>query len=91
MHNKKEVRFKKQIDYLNQLYVSIQRPGTFKKVLNIYNNSAAMSEVNSVLDELNKLGKLNNNNIPRMVKNYFLELCFVTFEISDEIFVESQF
>lgn len=76
------VENKEKIDYLNQLYVSIQRPGTFEKVLNIYNNSAAMSEVNSVLDELNKLGKLNNNNIPRMVKNYFLELCFVTFEMA---------
>lgn len=76
------VENKEKIDYLNQLYVSIQRPGTFEKVLNIYNNSAAMSEVNSVLYELNKLGKLNNNNIPRMVKNYFLELCFVTFEMA---------
>jgi predicted transcriptional regulator with HTH domain len=28
------------------------------------------------------LGKLNNNNIARMVKNYFLELCFVTYEMA---------
>ena len=51
-------------------------------MLNVYDSSAAMKEVNSVLDELNKLGKLNNNNIPRMVKNYFLELCFVIFEMA---------
>ncbi len=41
-----------------------------------------MKEVNSILDELNKLEKLNNSNIPRMVKNYFLELCFVIAEMA---------
>ncbi|MBI4548307.1 MAG: site-specific DNA-methyltransferase [Ignavibacteriae bacterium] len=76
------VENKEKIDYLNQLYLSIGRQGTYDHVLNVYNSSAAMSEVNSVLDELNKLDKLNNNNIPRMVKNYFLELCFVIYEIA---------
>jgi hypothetical protein len=50
--------------------------------MNVYNSSKVMIEINSTLDSLNKLGKLNNNNIPRMVKNYFLELCFVIFELS---------
>ncbi len=27
-------------------------------------------------------GELNNPNIPRMVRNYFLEMCFVVFELS---------
>lgn len=76
------VENKEKVDSLNQFYTSIERPGIFEKVLNIYYNSEAMSEVNSVLDELNKLGKLNNNNIPRMVKNYFLELCFVIYELA---------
>ena len=76
------VENKEKLDYLNQLYAALGRSTTFEKVLNVYDSSAAMKEVNSVLDELNKLGKLNNNNIPRMVKNYFLELCFVIFEMA---------
>ena len=41
-----------------------------------------MTEVNTILKELRNLGKLNNNNISRMVKNYFLEICFVIYEMS---------
>ncbi len=75
------VENKEKIDQLNKFYVSIGRAGTFAKVLDVYRNSAAMQEVNSVLDDLNKLEKLNNSNIPRMVRNYFLELCFVIYEM----------
>lgn len=76
------VENKEKLDYLNQLYASMGRSAAFDTVISVYNSSAAMKEVNSVLDELNKLDKLNNNNIPRMVKNYFLELCFVIFEMA---------
>jgi len=76
------VENKEKIDHLNQFYASIGKSGTFEKVLGVYRNSTAMSEVNSVLDVLNKLEKLNNSNIPRMVKNYFLELCFVIYEMA---------
>ncbi len=76
------VENKEKVDQLNQFYTSIGRAGTCEKVLAVYSNSAAMSEVNSVLDVLNKLEKLNNSNIPRMVRNYFLELCFVIYEMA---------
>ncbi len=76
------VENKEKIDFLNQLYISYGNPEIFGKVLNVYDNSNAMTEVNSILEELNKLGKLNNNNIPRMVKNYFLEMCFVIYEMA---------
>lgn len=76
------VENKEKVDYLNKFYSSINRSEDFDKIINVYNNSSAMSEVNAILVELNKLQKLNNNNIPRMVKNYFLELCFVIFELS---------
>jgi DNA modification methylase len=74
------VENKEKVDYLNQFYSSIGKLDSFDKIISVYNNSAAMTEVNTVLDELNKLEKLNNNNIARMVKNYFLELCFVVYE-----------
>jgi predicted transcriptional regulator with HTH domain len=64
------------------LYSSRGREKTFENVLSVYNSSSAMSEVNSVLDELNKIEKLNNSNVARMVKNYFLEMCFVINEMA---------
>ncbi|MCX6278405.1 MAG: hypothetical protein NT004_09945 [Bacteroidetes bacterium] len=76
------VENKEKVDYLKQFYSSIGKPEVFDEVFGVYNNSGAMMEVNSILDQLNKLEKLNNNNIPRMVKNYFLELCFVIYEMA---------
>lgn len=76
------VENKEKIEYLNKFYSSIGRTDTFDSVLKAYHNSKAMTEINTVLNELNKQGKINNNNIPRMVKNYFLEMCFVIYEMS---------
>jgi DNA modification methylase len=76
------VENKEKIEYLEKFYNSINQKIAFEKVIEVYNNSSAMNEVNGILDELNKLGKLNNNNIARMVKNYFLELCFVIYEMA---------
>ena len=76
------VENKEKVDYLNQFYSAAGKQKTFDRVMEVYNNSNAMTEVNSILDELNKLEKLNNNNVPRMVKNYFLEMCFVIYEMS---------
>jgi DNA modification methylase len=76
------VENKEKVEFLKQFYFSIGKTETFEKVIEVYNNSDAMTEVNSVLNELNKLEKLNNNNIARMVKNYFLEMCFVIYEMA---------
>lgn len=76
------VENKEKVEHLQQFYKSIGKEKTFDRVLEVYNNSNAMMEVNSVLDELNKLEKLNNNNIARMVRNYFLEMCFVIYEMA---------
>lgn len=76
------VENKEKIEYLNQFYNAIGQSAAFDTILEVYHNSSAMMEVNAILDELNKLEKLNNSNIARMVKNYFLELCFVTYEMA---------
>ena len=76
------VENKEKLEHLQSFYSSLNRADTFRKVLRVYNNSAAMNEVNKVLDDLNKIEKLNNKNIARMVKNYFLELCFVIYEMA---------
>jgi len=76
------VENREKVEYLQNFYSSINKEDAFQKVIEAYNGSDAMTEVNSVLEELNRLDKLNNNNIPRMVKNYFLELCFVIYEMA---------
>jgi DNA modification methylase len=76
------VENKEKVDYLFQLYSSIGKQDTYEKILAVYNNNTAMTEVNLVLDQLNKLEKLNNTNITRMVRNYFLEMCFVVYEMA---------
>lgn len=76
------VENKEKVDQLRHLYSSLGKNESFDSVLRVYDSSSAMREVNSVLNELNKLEKLNNSNIPRMVRNYFLEMCFVISEMA---------
>jgi hypothetical protein len=76
------VENKEKTDQLRAMYRSLERAEDYDKVLQTYNNSAAMSEVNTVLDELNRKKLLNNTNVPRMVKNYFFEMCFIVFELA---------
>ncbi len=76
------VENKEKVDYLERFYASIGKQNIFEEIIEVYQGSAAMTEVNSLLAELNKLEKLNNKNVPRMVKNYFLEMCFVVYEMA---------
>lgn len=76
------VENKEKIDFLSRIYSSLGKEETFYRVMDVYKNCNAMSEINSVLGELNKLDKLNNANITRMVRNYFLEMCFVIYEMA---------
>jgi DNA modification methylase len=76
------VENKEKVEQLRHLYSSFGRSESFDYVLRAYESSTAMTEINTVLNELNELDKLNNNNIPRMVRNYFLEMCFVISEMA---------
>ena len=76
------VENKEKIDHLSRLYAARDQQDDFDKILDAYQTTGAMQEVSAVLDELNDVGKLNNANIARMVKNYFLEMCFVIYELS---------
>lgn len=76
------VENKEKVAHLQRFYDEIGKSKAFEKVLEVYNSSPAMLEVNSILNELNKLEKLNNSNIARMVRNYFLEMCFVIYELA---------
>jgi DNA modification methylase len=75
------VENKEKEEYLIGLYKKLNKGHDFKKVDKVYNSTKAMTEINEVLISLNKKGSLNNSNIPRMVKNYFYEMCFIIFEL----------
>lgn len=75
------VENKEKIQILKNIYEKLNRPDVFKKVVSVYKSNEAMQEVNNVLNLLNDQKLLNNSNIPRMVKNYFLEMAFVIFEM----------
>ncbi|MFA5313448.1 MAG: hypothetical protein WC375_09075 [Methanomassiliicoccales archaeon] len=47
------------------------------RIRSIYDNCEAMQEVNEAMVRLRVGGHLNNQNVVRMVRNYFLEMCFV--------------
>lgn len=76
------VENKDKVDYLKGLYAGLDKSEAFDFVMSTYLNTEGMTEVNKVLEELNLVGKLNNSNIARMVKNYFLEMCFVIYELA---------
>lgn len=76
------VENKEKLQDLETFYQSINKLETFNQVIDTYNSCDAMQEVNSILDDFNRIGELNNKNIARMVKNYFLEMAFVIYELS---------
>lgn len=76
------VENKEKLQDIEKFYQSISQLEAFNNVIATYNSSAAMQEVNFILDEFNRIGELNNKNIARMVKNYFLEMAFVIYELS---------
>ncbi len=75
------VENKEKLNYLKETYIKLNRSSEFNFINALYFSHPAMSEVNHVLSKLNELGKLNNSNIPRMVKNYFYEMLFVIYEL----------
>lgn len=75
------VENKEKLDYLKDLYLKLNRASDFDFINSLYFSHPAMNEINNTLTKLNEAGKLNNSNIPRMVKNYFYEMLFIIFEL----------
>jgi DNA modification methylase len=75
------VENKEKYDFIEVIYKNAGRTSNFGEVVKTYHSCRAMREVNNVLEHLNRNKKLNNSNIPRMVKNYFFEMAFIIFEM----------
>jgi hypothetical protein len=69
-------------DSLKQLYARIGQPEVFEYVHRVFRGQRALHEVLGVLEKYRSTGNLNNSNLPRMVHNYFFEMCFVIYEFS---------
>ncbi len=67
---------------MEQYYTGMGRHQEFLKVDSTFQKQEALQEVLAILEAYRKEGKLNNANIARMVRNYFYEMCFVTYELA---------
>ncbi len=75
------VENREKVEALRTIYAKLGRLPDYEKVLTVYETCGAVQEVNQVLEDLKGKKKLNNSNVPRMVRNYLLEMCFTIFEM----------
>ena len=62
---------------LEQYYSELGRPADFQMIDATFQRQAALHEVLDILDRYRAAGTLNNDNIARLVRNYFYEMCCV--------------
>ncbi len=74
------VENKSKIETLHAMYRRHGAEGDLKRALDAFENQEALQEVLDALDQKAAHGELNNPNVPRMVRNYFLESAVTIFE-----------
>ena len=67
---------------LQQYYVSLGREQDFQTIEATFEHQAALQEVLTILETYKEEGKLNNENIVKLVRNYFYEMCCVVYEFA---------
>ena len=63
-------------------YTGLEKHGFYHQILESFHSQEALHEVLEILHLARKEGRLNNNNIPGMVENYFFEMNIVIHELS---------
>ncbi len=71
-----------KFDQLEQNYSRAGRRDAFARAVGVFERQRALGEVLALLRSAGRSGRLNNANIPRMVENYFFEMCLVVSELS---------
>lgn len=69
-------------EQLRRSYEALGRTHEFDLVDSVFQRQAALREVLAILDGYRAAGALNNENIVRLVRNYFYEMCFVIYELA---------
>jgi len=67
---------------LATLYERFDKKALYDRAMNAFNNQQIIAEVLDRLHQLRRIGKLNNPNVVKMVRNYLLEMTVVIFELS---------
>jgi DNA modification methylase len=75
------VENKAKVDQLEQLYERSGQKKTFDRIMKVFKEQKALHEVLGILERQGIAGELNNSNIPNMIRNYFLEMAFVIYEL----------
>jgi hypothetical protein len=76
------VENKEKVEELRSAYTRRRQARRFEAVQDVFSRQAALHEVLQALEAHRDAGLLNNTNVPRMVRNYFYEMCFVVFELA---------
>ena len=76
------VENREKVREIQREYTDRGQAADFHTVMDAFRHCAALHEVLALLDEAASDDRINNANIPRMVRNYFLEMSFVIFEMA---------
>jgi DNA modification methylase len=76
------VENKDKVSRLRGVYARGARVSRLKLIEETFESQQALQEVLKALERHKAAGTLNNNNVPRMVRNYFYEMCFVVCELA---------
>jgi len=76
------VENRSKIDLLRAQYGESGNHRLLEDALYAFENQAALQEILGILDGLGQERRLNNSNVPRMVRNYFLESSVTIFELA---------
>lgn len=75
------VENKAKVNQLRMQYEHFGCEKAFNTIMKAFESQKALQEVLSILNKYGAAGKLNNSNIPIMIRNYFLEMAFVIYEL----------
>jgi DNA modification methylase len=75
------VENKTKVDELQRFYAQINESDVFDHVVSVFERQEGLDEVLGILENMRRAGRLNNSNIPNMVRNYFFEMAFVIREM----------
>ena len=76
------VENKDKQELLHAYYRDLGREIEFDIIDATFQKQAALQEILTILDAYQTQGKLNNPGIATLVRNYFYEMCFVTYELA---------
>lgn len=74
------VENREKIDFLHSVYRISGHSMLFRRAIRSFEKQAAIHEVLGALERLKEDGKLNNNGIVRMVRNYFIEMSLIIYQ-----------